>query len=56
MSHMDDMMNMSMFAFAATSSHVMIGFGVVNLVCVITKTTRGMLFFSGSLRSNFELT
>ena len=56
MSHMDDMMNMSMFAFAATSSHVMIGFGVVNLVCVITKTTRGMLFLSGSSCINFELT
>ena len=56
MSHMDDMMNMSMFSFAATSSHVMIGFGVVNLVCVITKTTRGMLFLSGSSGGNFELT
>ena len=53
MSQMDDMMNMSMFAFASTSSHVMIGFGVVNLVCVITKTTRGMLFLSGSSGGNF---
>ena len=48
-------MNMSMFAFVATSSHVMIGFGVVNLVCVITKMTRGMLFSSGSSSGNFEL-
>ena len=38
-------MNMSMFAFAATSSHVMIGFGVVNLVCVITKTTKRDVVF-----------
>ena len=53
MNHMDDMMNMSMFTFAATSSHVMIGFGVVNLVCVVTKTTRGMLFLSGSSCGNF---
>ena len=50
------MMSMLMFAFAATSSHVMIGFGVVNLVCVITKMTRGMLFLSGSPGGNFELT
>ena len=49
-------MNMAMFAFAATSSHVMIGFGVVNLVCVITKITRGMLFLSGSSGGNFQLT
>ena len=53
---MDDMMNIPMFYFAATPSHVMIGFGVVNLVYVITKTTRGMLFLSGSSRNNFELT
>ena len=52
---MDDMMNMLMFAFAATPSHVMIGFGVVNLVCVITETTRGMLFLSGSSCNYFEL-
>ena len=50
---MDHMMNISMFTFAATPSHVMIGFGVVNLVCVITKTTRGMLFLSGSSCGNF---
>ena len=55
MSHMNDMMNILMFAFETTPSHVMIGFGVVNLVCVITKMTRGMLFLSGSSLSNFEL-
>jgi hypothetical protein len=38
-SHMDDMINMLMFTIEATSSHVMIGFGVVNLDRVITKTT-----------------
>jgi len=37
MSHMNDMMNILMFAFETTPSHVMIGFGVVNLVRVITK-------------------
>jgi hypothetical protein len=31
MSHMDDMINMLMFTIKATSSHVMIGLGVVNL-------------------------
>ena len=41
---MDDMMNMSMFAFATTPSHVMIGFGVVNLVRVITKSTKRDIF------------
>ena len=30
--------------------------GVVNLVCVITETTRGVLFLSGSSCSNFLLT
>jgi hypothetical protein len=35
MSHMVDMMNM-MFAFETISFHVMIGCGIVNLVCVIT--------------------
>ena len=45
MSHMDNMMNMSMFSFAATPSHVMIGFGVVNLVRVITKTTKRDVVF-----------
>jgi hypothetical protein len=33
---MDDMMTMSMLAFATTPSHLMIGFDVVNLVRVIT--------------------
>ena len=36
MSHMVDMMNISMFSNETTSSLVMIGLGVVNLVCVIT--------------------
>ena len=31
MSHMDDMINMLMFTIEATSSHVMIGLGVVDL-------------------------
>ena len=31
MSHMDDMINMLMFTIEATSSHVMIGLGVVNM-------------------------
>jgi hypothetical protein len=34
---MDDVMNISMFAFETTSSLVMIGLGVVDLVRVITK-------------------
>jgi hypothetical protein len=36
MNHIVDMMNISMFADEATSSLVMIGLGVVNLVRVIT--------------------
>ena len=39
MNHIDDMMNMLMFAIETTSSHVMIGLGVVDLVRVITKAT-----------------
>ena len=39
MNHIDDMMNMLMFAIEATSSLVMIGLGVVDLVRVITKAT-----------------
>ena len=31
MSHMDDMINMSMFTIETTSSHVTIGLGVVDL-------------------------
>jgi hypothetical protein len=34
---MNDMMNMLMFAFETMPSHVMIGFGIINLVRVITK-------------------
>ena len=52
---MNDMMTILMLAIVAAPPHVMIGRGVVNLVCVITKTTRGMLFLSGSSYSNFEL-
>jgi hypothetical protein len=37
-----------MLAFEATPTHVMIGLGVVDLVHVITKKTRGMSFLSGS--------
>ena len=44
MNHIDDMMNMLMFVIETTSSHVMIGLGVVDLVRVITKTIRGILF------------
>ena len=36
-SHMDDMINMLMFTIEATSSHVMIGLGVVNLDRVSLK-------------------
>jgi hypothetical protein len=36
MSHMVDMMNMVMFAFKTMMFHVMIGYGIVNLVRVIT--------------------
>jgi hypothetical protein len=36
MSHIDDMINMLIFTIEATSSHVVIGLGVVNLDHVIT--------------------
>jgi hypothetical protein len=36
LSHMVDMMNMVMFAFKTMSLHVMIGYGIVDLVRVIT--------------------
>jgi hypothetical protein len=36
MSHMVDMINMVMFAFETMPFHVMIGCGIVDLVCVIT--------------------
>ena len=39
MSHIDDMMNMLMFTIEATSSLVMIGLVIVDLVRVITKAT-----------------
>ena len=44
MSHMVDMMNISMFANKATSSLVMIGLGVVDLVRVITLQLEGCYF------------
>ena len=50
---MDDMMTILMLAIVAALLHVMIGRGVVNLVRVITKTTRGMLFLSRSSCGNF---
>ena len=52
---MDDMMTILMLAIVAAPPHTMISRGVVNLVRVITKTTRGMLVLSGSSFSNFEL-
>ena len=48
MSHIVDVMPILMLAFEATPTHVMIGLGVVDLVHVITKKTRGMSFCSGS--------
>ena len=48
MSHIVDVMTILMLAFEATPTHVMIGLGVVDLVHVITKRTRGMSFLSGS--------
>jgi hypothetical protein len=36
MSHMADMMNMVMFAFETMPLHMMIGYGIVNLVHIIT--------------------
>ena len=47
MSHIVDMMPIKL-AFVTTLTHVMIGLGVVDLVHVITKRTRGMSFLSGS--------
>ena len=41
MSHMDDMINMLMFTIEATSSHVMIGLGVVNLDHVSLNNCEG---------------
>jgi hypothetical protein len=52
MSHIVDMMPILMLAFESAPIHVMIGLGVVDLVHVITKTTRGMLVLSGSSSSN----
>ena len=42
---MDDMITILMLAIVAAPPHVMIGRGVVNLVCVITKDDqRGVVF------------
>ena len=49
MCHMVDMMNISMFADETTSSLVMIGLGVVNLVCVITLQLRDVVLSGSSL-------
>ena len=52
-SHMDEMINMVMFTFEATSSHVMIGCGVVDLDRVSLNNQRDVKF-SGSSCSNFD--
>ena len=41
---MDDMINMAMFTFEATSSHVMIGCGVVDLDRVSLNNPRDVEF------------
>ena len=48
-SHMDDMINMLMFTIEATSSHVMIGFGVVNLDRLHLTTMRDVVLSGSSL-------
>ena len=48
-SHMDDMINMVMFTFKATSSHVMIGCGVVDLDRVSLNNQRDIEFSGSSL-------
>ena len=48
---MDDMINMVMFTFEATSSHMMIGCGVVDLDRVSLNNQRDVEF-SGSSCSN----
>ena len=50
---MDDMINMVMFTIEATSSHVMIGCGVVDLDRVSLKNQRDVEF-SGNSCSNFD--
>ena len=49
MSHMDDMINMVMFTIQATSSHVMIGVGVVDLDHVPLNNLRDVEFSGSSL-------
>ena len=49
---MDDMINMVMFTFEATSSHVMIGRAVMDLDRVSLDNQRDVEF-SGSSCSNF---
>ena len=46
---MDDIINMVMFTIEATSSHVMIGFGVVDLDRVSLNNQRGVEFSGSSL-------
>ena len=48
-SHMDDMINMLMFTIEATSSHVMIGLGVVDLGRVSLNNLRDVEFSGSSL-------
>ena len=47
---MDDMINMVMFTIEATSSHVMIGCGVVDLDRVSLNNQRDVEFSGSSLR------
>ena len=48
-SHMNDMINMLMFTIETTSSHVMIGLGVVDLDHVSLNNLRDVEFSGSSL-------
>ena len=48
MSHMNDVIDITMSTFEAMSSAVTIGGGIVNWDRVITKTTLGMLVLVGA--------
>ena len=50
---MNDMINTELFTIEATSYHVMIGFGVVDLDFVSLNNQRDVKF-SGSSCSNFD--
>ena len=52
-SHMKDMINTELFTIEATSYHVMIGFGVVDLDRVSLNKQRDVKF-SGSSSSSFD--